>query len=35
MIKTYFYREENFKEIKSGEKHNIGKVVIPCYRFRK
>ena len=35
MIKTNFYREETFKELKLNEEHNIGKVVIPCYRFRK
>ena len=33
MIKTYFDIEENLKEFKSGEEHNIGKVVIGCYRF--
>ena len=33
MIKTYFDRQENLKKHKSGEEHNIGKVVIGCYRF--
>ena len=33
MIKTNFYRGETLKEFQSGEEHNIGKVVIGCYRF--